>query len=148
MIISKTPLRASFFGGGTDFAEYYENSRLGYGTVVSTALDMYVYITVNKKFDDNIRIVYSGNELVSNVEEVKHNIISMQHPLRIEIYTVSESLLVVSNPIQPKMEDYVCSGIGLKNLQGRYLMLTGENIYIEKSNGYFKVFLPLLNVLG
>lgn len=79
---------------------------------------------------------------------VKHNIISMQHPLRIEIYTVSESLLVVSNPIQPKMEDYVCSGIGLKNLQGRYLMLTGENIYIEKSNGYFKVFLPLLNVLG
>lgn len=79
---------------------------------------------------------------------VKHNIISMQHPLRIKIYTVSESLLVVSNPIQPKMEDYVCSGIGLKNLQGRYLMLTGENIYIEKSNGYFKVFLPLLNVLG
>ena len=75
MIISKTPLRASFFGGGTDFAEYYENSRLGYGTVVSTALDMYVYITVNKKFDDNIRVVYSGNELVSNVEEVKHNII-------------------------------------------------------------------------
>ena len=79
---------------------------------------------------------------------VKHNIISMQHPLRIKIYTVSESLLVVSNPIQPKMEDYVCSGIGLKNIQGRYLMLTGENIYIEKSNGYFKVFLPLLNVLG
>ena len=78
---------------------------------------------------------------------VKHNIISMQHPLRIEIYTVSESLLVVSNPIQPKMEDYVCSGIGLKNLQGRYLMLTGENIYIEKSNGYFKVFLPLLKQL-
>lgn len=78
---------------------------------------------------------------------VKHNIISMQHPFRIEMYTVSESLLVVSNPIQPKIEDYVCSGIGLKNLQGRYLMLTGENIYIEKSNGYFKVFLPLLNVL-
>lgn len=75
MIISKTPLRASFFGGGTDFAEYYENSKLGYGTVVSTALDMYVYITVNKKFDDSIRIVYSDNELVSNVDEVKHNII-------------------------------------------------------------------------
>ena len=75
MIISKTPLRASFFGGGTDFSTYYENSKLGYGTVVSTALDMYVYITVNKKFDDSIRIVYSDNELVSNVDEVKHNII-------------------------------------------------------------------------
>lgn len=75
MIISKTPLRASFFGGGTDFAEYYENGKLGYGTVVSTALDMYVYIIVNKKFDNNIRVVHSGNELVSSVEEVKHNII-------------------------------------------------------------------------
>lgn len=75
MIISKTPLRASFFGGGTDFSTYYENSKLGYGSVVSTALDMYVYITVNKKFDDSIRIVYSDNELVSNVDEVKHNII-------------------------------------------------------------------------
>ena len=75
MIISKTPLRASFFGGGTDFSTYYENSKVGYGTVVSTALDMYVYIIVNRKFDDNIRIVYSGNELVSRVDEVKHNII-------------------------------------------------------------------------
>lgn len=75
MIISKTPLRASFFGGGTDFPTYYENSKVGYGTVVSTALDMYVYIIVNRKFDDNIRIVYSGNELVSRVDEVKHNII-------------------------------------------------------------------------
>ncbi len=75
MIISKTPLRCSFFGGGTDFKDYYENSKFGYGSTISTALDMYVYITVNKKFDDKIRIVYSGNELVDSVDEVKHNII-------------------------------------------------------------------------
>jgi len=75
MIISKTPLRASFFGGGTDFEAYFKNSKIGYGSVVSTALDMYVYITVNKKFDDKIRVVYSGNELVDHVDEVKHNII-------------------------------------------------------------------------
>lgn len=75
MIISKTPLRASFFGGGSDFKDYYENSRLGRGAVISTGLDMHVYITVNKKFDDQIRIVYSGNELVNTVDEIKHNII-------------------------------------------------------------------------
>lgn len=75
MIISKTPLRASLFGGGTDFRDYFENSRCGYGTVLSTALNMHVYITVNKKFDDKIRVVYSGNELVDSVDEVKHNII-------------------------------------------------------------------------
>ena len=75
MIISKTPLRASLFGGGTDFKGYWANSRMGYGTVLSAALDMHVYITVNHKFDDMIRIVYSGNELVNSVDEVKHNII-------------------------------------------------------------------------
>lgn len=75
MIISKTPLRASFFGGGTDFAEYFQNSRFGYGSVLSAALNMHVYITVNKRFDDKIRVVYTGNEFVDSVEEVKHNII-------------------------------------------------------------------------
>ncbi len=40
MIISKTPLRASLFGGGSDFRAYFENSRLGYGSVLSVGLDM------------------------------------------------------------------------------------------------------------
>ena len=75
MIISRTPLRASFFGGGTDFAAYFRNSSFGYGSVISTALDMHVYITVNKRWDGRIRVVYSGNELVDSVDEVRHNII-------------------------------------------------------------------------
>lgn len=75
MIISKTPLRCSFFGGGTDFRDYYETSRLGYGSTISTALDMFVYITVNQKFDSKIRLCYAGNELVDHVDQVKHNII-------------------------------------------------------------------------
>ncbi len=75
MIISKTPLRASLFGGGSDFEAYFKSSELGYGSVLSAALDMHVYITVNRKFDDLIRVVYNGNELVSSVDEVKHNII-------------------------------------------------------------------------
>lgn len=75
MIITKTPLRCSFFGGGTDFREYYKNSKYGYGSVLSTALDMHVYITVNKRFDEKFRIVYSGNELVDTVDQIKHNII-------------------------------------------------------------------------
>ena len=75
MIISKTPLRMSFFGGGSDFKDYWENSSLGYGSVISTALNMYVYIMVNKRFDDKIRLVYFGNELVDNVDDVKHDII-------------------------------------------------------------------------
>lgn len=72
MIISKTPLRASFFGGGSDFQGYYKN---GYGSVLSTAINMYIYMTVNKKFDDLIRVSYSKTELVDSVDKVEHNII-------------------------------------------------------------------------
>ncbi|CAN2046965.1 D-glycero-alpha-D-manno-heptose-7-phosphate kinase [Candidatus Magnetomoraceae bacterium gMMP-1] len=72
MIISRTPMRISFAGGGSDLAVYYGT---GYGSVVSTAIDKYIYITVNKKFDDLIRVSYSKTEMVESVDEVEHNII-------------------------------------------------------------------------
>ncbi len=75
MIISKTPLRMSFFGGGTDFPDYYLNCKAGYGTVISTALNMYVYIMVCKRFDNKLRVCYTKNEFVDSVDEVEHNII-------------------------------------------------------------------------
>ncbi|MBI4423769.1 MAG: GHMP kinase [Elusimicrobia bacterium] len=69
MIISRTPLRISLAGGGTDLAEFY---RSGSGAVVSTAIDKYMYITVNRYFDDSIILKYSKTELVRSVEEVQH----------------------------------------------------------------------------
>ena len=75
MVISKTPLRASFFGGGTDFKDFYECTEIGYGSTISTALNMYVYIMVNKRFDRKIRVSYRIQELVDRVDEIQHNII-------------------------------------------------------------------------
>ena len=75
MIISRTPLRVSLFGGGSDFADYYEHSRFGYGAVLSTSINMYTYMTVNRKFDDMIRVSYSKTEHVDDVRKVEHNII-------------------------------------------------------------------------
>lgn len=72
MIISRTPLRMSFAGGGSDLPEYYMNKP---GSVVSTAINKYIYITVNQKFDDLIRVSYSKTELVESVDEIEHNII-------------------------------------------------------------------------
>ncbi len=72
MIISRTPLRASFAGGGSDLAVCYRN---GCGSVVSTAIDKYIYITVNKKFDDLIRVSYSKTEIVESIDDLEHNII-------------------------------------------------------------------------
>jgi D-glycero-alpha-D-manno-heptose-7-phosphate kinase len=72
MIITKTPMRISFAGGGSDLKEYYKT---GYGAVTSTAIDKYMFITVNKRFGDTIRVSYSKTEIVDNANEIKHNIV-------------------------------------------------------------------------
>lgn len=72
MIITRTPLRISFAGGGTDICDYYRKNK---GAVVSAAIDKYVYITVNKKFDNNIRISYSKTEIVPGIDEIQHELV-------------------------------------------------------------------------
>lgn len=73
MIISRTPLRVSFCGGGTDLPAFYENN--GPGAVVSTAINKYIYINVNRKFDRMVRASYSVTEIVDRASELKHELI-------------------------------------------------------------------------
>lgn len=72
MIITRTPLRVSFAGGGTDLRAFYSHGR---GAVLSTSIDKYIYITVNPKFDHKIRASYSVTEMVDSVRELKHELI-------------------------------------------------------------------------
>ena len=72
MIISRTPLRISFVGGGSDISAYYKYKP---GAVVTTAINKYIYITVNKKFDNKIRASYSQTENVDNASQIKHPLI-------------------------------------------------------------------------
>jgi D-glycero-alpha-D-manno-heptose-7-phosphate kinase len=72
MIISRTPLRMSFVGGGSDLPVFYR--RHG-GAVVSTAVNQFVYITVNPKFDDRIRVSYSKTEEAPTVNRIKHPLV-------------------------------------------------------------------------
>lgn len=72
MIISRTPLRISFVGGGSDLKSFYKNEP---GAVVSTTINKYIYITVNKKFDQKIRASYSQTEIKDKVSQVKHELI-------------------------------------------------------------------------
>ena len=72
MIISKAPLRMSFVGGGSDLPTYYKKHG---GAVLSTTIDKYIYVNVNKKFDDGIRVAYSKTELVNNISELQHELV-------------------------------------------------------------------------
>jgi D-glycero-alpha-D-manno-heptose-7-phosphate kinase len=72
MIISRTPYRISFFGGGTDYPDWY---RAHGGSVLGTAIDRYCYISLRALppfFDHRHRIVYSKIEHVNEIEEIEH----------------------------------------------------------------------------
>lgn len=69
MIIARTPLRISFTWGGSDLPSFY--TKFG-GAVISTSIDKYIYITINKKFDNDIRLGYSKTEIVDNVDKIQH----------------------------------------------------------------------------
>ncbi|MFH2202541.1 MAG: GHMP kinase [Elusimicrobiota bacterium] len=72
MILSKTPFRISFAGGGTDLSSFYRNEP---GAVVSTAIDKYMYVTINKYFEDQVILKYSRTEQVESVLQVRHPLI-------------------------------------------------------------------------
>ena len=72
MIITRTPLRLSFVGGGSDLPSYYENK---FGAVISTAIDKYVYINLHSSFSNKTRVAYSQVEEVTNIGDVKHPLV-------------------------------------------------------------------------
>jgi len=72
MIISKTPLRISFCGGGTDLKEYWEEYG---GAVVSASIDKFTYAILKKRIDSQIWMKYSKNETVETVDEIKNGLL-------------------------------------------------------------------------
>ena len=74
VILTRTPLRVSFAGGGTDLSDFYEHD---YGAVLSTAINKYIYVTLKRHgdiFDEKFRLSYSKSESVTTVDEVQNNI--------------------------------------------------------------------------
>jgi D-glycero-alpha-D-manno-heptose-7-phosphate kinase len=72
MIITRTPLRITLGGGGTDLPSYYE--RFG-GVVISAAINKYIFISVNQTFTPDYFLKYSSLERVTEASEIEHPII-------------------------------------------------------------------------
>lgn len=73
MIISRSPFRLSLGGGGTDLPSYYTKHG---GFFVSGAVNKYVHIAVNRRFEEgSVRVSYSTTEIVHNVDELKHPLV-------------------------------------------------------------------------
>jgi D-glycero-alpha-D-manno-heptose-7-phosphate kinase len=138
MIISRTPFRISFFGGGTDYPEWYREHG---GAVLATTIDKYCYISVRELppfFDHKFRVVYS---IVENVREIRE----IQHPAVrgvLEWLKVAKGLEIHHDGDLPARSGLGSSSaftVGLLNavhaLEGRYVSkdaLAREAIHVEQ----------------
>jgi hypothetical protein len=121
-------------------------------------LDNYFFL-LRIRFDDNIHIEKNIAEekeavfilpctlqvLVENA--IKHNFFSEKEPLRVSIVQNGEYILV-SNPIKPKMHAVESTSVGLRNLKARYLLLTNQNVLVQKTTNKFLVKLPIVKTIS
>ena len=94
MILTRSPLRISLGGGGTDLPSYYRKHE---GFLLSAAIDKYIYVTINKPFIESIILKYSSIENVNNLIDIQHPIIrealkiqNFTQPYQIEITTLAD----------------------------------------------------------
>ncbi len=105
MIISRTPFRISFFGGGTDYPEWYKQNK---GAVISTTIDKYCYINLRSLppfFDYNFRLRYFKKEELKKISEIKHP--SIRECLKFMKFNNNERLEIVHSADLPAL-----SGLG------------------------------------
>ena len=119
----------------------------------------YLYL-IKMRFGSNLGIDFKISEEYNNFRlpplviqtlienAVKHNEISKRNPLTILLMTTRSNSLIVSNPIHEKLSMEPGTGIGLDNLSKQYKLLCGEEIRISKSEGSFRVEVPLLKPNG
>lgn len=137
MIITKTPFRMSFFGGGTDLEEYFKENG---GAVISTTFDKYCYVNVRhlpRFFDWSNELSYSKTERVSNVKDIQHPAIreAMKMLDMREIRLTYEADL----PARSGLGTSSSFAVGMLNafyaLKGKYAdkkKLADEAIYLER----------------
>ena len=137
MIISKTPLRITLAGGGTDLPSYYKKNS---GYVISMAINKNVYISLNKTFVNYFQLKYSDYEKVKNINYIKHNLIREQ----LKYFNIKDKLEISSIADVPSGTGLGSSGsfgVGLfnalqklkkLNLSKREIALKSSKIEMEK----------------
>lgn len=137
MIITKTPFRMSFFGGGTDMEDYFKENG---GAVLSTTFDKYCYVTVRhlpRFFDYKTHLTYSKMEYVDSYDEIQHPLIreGMRMLDMHELRLTYESDL----PARSGLGTSSSFAVGMLNafyaLKGKYASkkkLADEAIYLER----------------
>lgn len=138
MIITKTPFRMSFFGGGTDIPEYFVNDK---GAVISSTFDKYVYVIVRhlpRFFEHTSEIIYSKIEKVNMVDDIMHPMVrnAMKYLDMHELHISYDADL----PARSGLGTSSTFAVGLLNafyaLKGKFVSkqkLANDAIYVERT---------------
>ena len=125
MIISKTPLRVSFIGGGTDIPEFYKKYP---GQVISSTIDKYVYVMVKERWEDKIRVSYTNNEEIDDLKNLKNTRVKAV----LEYFGIEKGIEIVSwadLPAQIGLGGSSAFTVGLVNAIGKFQR---NNFYPEQ----------------
>jgi sensor histidine kinase YesM len=101
-----------------------------------------IEIRIDKEFEDYCIVPGGLQMLVENA--IKHNIISVETPLKIEVF-IENNMISVRNNIQLRLTTIDSSGVGLRNIKGQYMFLFRKNIEVISAGNYFEVQLPLID---
>lgn len=158
-LIEENPKNANLFlSKMSDVYRYVlqtQNQKLASVKEELNVIDAYVYL-LRQRFGESVIVSFNVSEesflkmipvlslqnLVENA--VKHNIVSSDQPLHVQIFTTISGL-VVENNLQPKLNVEHSNKIGLKNIIDRYRLLNKESVLVEQKENSFRVTLPLLN---
>ena len=124
MIVTKTPLRLTLGGGGTDLPSFY--SRYG-GLVVTSAIDKFVYLIVKKMFEDKIRVSYSKTEIVEDRKTLEHPLVREA----LELLRIDRNLEIVSIAEVPSNTGLGSSGSFTVGLLHALHVYKGDSIIKE-----------------
>jgi sensor histidine kinase YesM len=103
-----------------------------------------IHIDVDEEAIEQHIIPIALQMLVENA--IKHNVVSKQQPLQVNIFSTQDGVLMVTNTIQLKRSKEASSKIGLKNIDQRYNLITGKSIVVKEDGNIFSVSLPLIQL--
>lgn len=139
MIISRTPLRISFAGGGTDLKAFYEVEQ---GSIIGTTINKYIYVAINRPLDEAIKVSYWKTEVVNSIDEVEHSI--TRETLR--FMEMTSNVEVVSIPDIPAGTGLGSSGsftVGLLNA-----LYAHKSVFVSKEQLAKKACAIEIDLLG
>lgn len=103
-----------------------------------------INVTIEEKYRDQYIIPAALQMLIENA--IKHNVVSRQRPLMIDVHSNGNNTVVVSNNLQAKQTVERSTGIGLQNILKRYQLVSNKEILIKKDEARFTVTVPLINM--